>query len=101
MHNISLAEYSVSDEDSDTKRHKNLSNFKEREENGKKRRKKNSTLYCSLHGENKSHTSRECNVLKKRAKYSDNLKYGKRITRRSSKNLTSWREKLPTKGPII
>ena len=47
------------------------------EDNSKKHRKKNSSLYCSLHGENKSHTSRECNVLKKRAIDKDNPKNGK------------------------
>ena len=68
---------------------------------GKKHRKKNSSLYCSLYGENKSHTSRECNVLKKRAKDKDNIKYGKIITSRSSKNLTSRSQNIPTKGTSI
>ena len=36
-----------------------------------------SSLYCSLHGENKSHTSRKCKVLKARAKDKYNHKYGK------------------------
>ena len=56
--NIAVAKFSASDEDSDTKRHKKRSKFKEREDNGNKHHKKNSTLYCSLHCENKSHTSR-------------------------------------------
>ena len=56
--NIAVANFSVSDEDSETKRHKKCSKFKEHEDKGKKHRKKNSSLYCSLHGENKSHTSR-------------------------------------------
>ena len=57
--NISLAKFSASDLDSDTKKNKKRSKkFKECEDNGKKRRKKNSSLYCSLHGENNSHTSR-------------------------------------------
>ena len=96
--NISVAKFSASYENSDTKRHKKCSKFKEREDNGKKHRKKNSSLYCSLHGENKSHTSRECNILKKRAKDKENPKYGKSIKRRSSKNLISCRHKLPTKS---
>ena len=37
---------------------------------GKKHRKKNSSLYCSLYGENK--------VLKKWAKDKENPKYGKK-----------------------
>ena len=58
-----------------TKIEKKRSKFKEREENGKKRHKKNSSLYCSLHGENKSHTSKECTVLKGRTKDKENTKY--------------------------
>ena len=56
--NITVAKFSASDEDSDTNRNKKRSNFKEREEKGKKHRKKNSSLHCSLHGENNSHNSR-------------------------------------------
>ena len=52
--NIAVAKFSASDEDSDTKRHKKRSKmFKESEYNGKKHRKKNSSLYCSLHGKKK------------------------------------------------
>ena len=88
MDNISVANFSASDKDSDTKRHKKSSNnFKGREDNGKKHRKDNSSLHCSLHGENKSHTSRECNILKKRAKYKDNTKYGKRDYKNKFKEL--------------
>ena len=87
--NIAVANISASDKDSDTKRHKKRSKFKEREDNGKKHRKKNYSIYCSLHGENKSHTSRECNVLKKSDKDKDNPKYGNKFPGRSSKNLIS------------
>ena len=78
MDNISVAKFSASDEDSDTKRHKKRSKSKEREDNGKKHRKKKSSLYCSLHGENKSHTSRGYKVIKARDKDKDNPKYGKK-----------------------
>ena len=78
MDNTAVDKFSASDEDSDTRRHKNCSKFKEREENGKKHGKKNSSLYCYLHGENKGHTSGEGNALKKRAKYKYNPKYGKK-----------------------
>ena len=57
-YNIDVANFPDLDEDSNTKRKKKRSNFKEREENGKKFHKKNSSLYWSLHGENKCHTSR-------------------------------------------
>ena len=43
--NIAVARFFVSDEESDTKRHKKSSKFKEREEIGKKHRKKKSSLY--------------------------------------------------------
>ena len=56
--NINVHKFSASVEDSDNKRHKKRSKFKEREENGKKRHKKISSLYYSLHGENKIFTSR-------------------------------------------
>ena len=75
--NIAMAKVSASDKDSDTKRQKKRSKFKECEDNGKKYRKKTPSLYCSLHAENKTHASRECKVLKKRAKDKDNPKYGK------------------------
>ena len=78
-YNIAVDKCSALDKESDTKRHKKGSkNFKEREDNYKKHRKKNSSLYCSLHGENESHTSRECKLLKARAKVKDNPKYEKR-----------------------
>ena len=101
MYNITVTQFSASDKDSDTKRHKRRSKFKEREENSKKHRKKNSSLYYSIYSENKNHTSSECNVLDKKAKEKDNPKYGKMITKTGSKNLTSCREKLHTKGPLI
>ena len=72
-----MAKFSASDEESDTKRHKKRSKFKECEDNGKKHRKKNSSICCSLRGENKSHTSRECKLIKKRDKDKDNTTHGK------------------------
>ena len=62
--NIAVAKFSVSDGESAIKRHKKRSNFKEREEYGKKLHLKHSSLYCSLRGENKSPTSREYKFLK-------------------------------------
>ena len=100
--NIAMAKCSASDEDSDTKRHKKRSkNFKEHEENSKKHCKKNSSPYLYMHGENKSHTSRDCKVLKTRAKDKDNPECGKSIKIRSSKNLISFRQRLPTKSPSM
>ena len=59
MDNISGAKFSASDEDSDNKRKKKCPKFKEQDDHGKKRVKKHSKLYCSLCGENTSHTTRE------------------------------------------
>ena len=84
MDNIAVAKFSASDKDSDTKRKKKRSKFKEREGNGKKRHNKNSSLYYSLHGENKSHTSRECKVLKARTKDRDNPEYSTKHYKRES-----------------
>ena len=52
--NITGAKFATSDKDGNTKRNKKRSKLKKREENGKKRHKKQSFLYCYLHGENKS-----------------------------------------------
>ena len=87
MDNIVMETFSPSDEYIVNKRHKKRSKFKEREENGKKHRKKNSSLYCSFHGENKSNTSREFNVLKKRAKDKDNPIYRKNHHKKKFKKI--------------
>ena len=52
--NIAGSKFSVSDKDNNTKRKKKRSKFKERDENGKKRHKKQYWLYFSLHGEKKA-----------------------------------------------
>ena len=75
MDNIAGAKFAASDKDSDTKRKKKRPKFKEQDEHGKKRHKKQYFLYCSLCGENKSHTTRECKVLKSRTKDIDKPNY--------------------------
>ena len=56
--NIAMAKFSASDEDSDTKKNKKCyKKFPEREGNSKKRRN-NSSGYCSLHGGKKSNLKR-------------------------------------------
>ena len=62
---IARAKFSTSDEDSDPRKKKRT---KSKDEHGKKRKKRYTKLYCSLQGENTSHTSRECNVLKSKGK---------------------------------
>ena len=64
--NIAGVKFATSDEDSDTKRKKKR--LKSKDKHGKKRQKQHSKLYCSLHGENTNHTTRECNVLKAKGK---------------------------------
>ena len=84
--NTSVANFSASDEKSDTKRHKKCcKKFKKRADNGKIHRKKNFSLYCSLHGENKIHSSRECKVLKARAKDKENPEYEKKYYKKKFK----------------
>ena len=85
--NIAVAKFSASDEDSDTNRHKKRSKFKEHEENGNKYRKKNSSLYCSLHGENKIHNTRKCKVIKARPKDKDNHEYSTKYYKRKSREV--------------
>ena len=99
---IFMAKFSASDEESDTKKHKNHSKkFKEREDNGKKRRKKNSSLYCSLHGEKNGHTSRDCKVPKKRLQIKTSLGMKKNVKITGLRNLISCRHNLPTKNPSM
>ena len=70
-----MAKFYASYKNSDTKKNKKRSNnFKECESSGKKRRK-NSSLYCSIHGEINSDTSKECKVTKERDPDKDNVKY--------------------------
>ena len=59
------AKFAASDTDSETRKKKRL---KSKDEHGKKRQKCSSKMYCSLHGDNTSQTSRECNVLKSKGK---------------------------------
>ena len=58
---IAGAKFAASEEDSDPRK-KNRT--KSKDDHGKKRKKRSTKMYCSLHGENTSHTSRERNVLK-------------------------------------
>ena len=85
--NIAMAKSSTSNEDSDTiKNKKCYKKTKEREDSGKKRRK-NSSLYCSLHWENNCHTSRECTFLKARDSEKDKSKYRNKDYKKSFNEL--------------
>ena len=84
---IAGAKFSAPEEDSDTKRKKKRFKFKEQEESGKKRHNNQSSLYCSLPGENKSHTTRECKVIKARTKDRDNPNYSTKYYKRKSREV--------------
>ena len=71
---IAGAKFTASEEDSDTKRKKKR--LKSKDEHGKKHQKHHSKIYCYLHGENTSHNTRECNVLKSKGK--KNPKFSKK-----------------------
>ena len=62
--NIALATFAASDEDSEPRRKKR----KSKSDRGKKRIKRSTKMYCSLHGDNTSHNSKECNTLKAKGK---------------------------------
>ena len=81
--NIAGAKFSASGEDNNTKRKKKRLRFKGQDEHGKKHQKQHSKLYCSLHGENTSHTTRECNILK--AKGKEKPKHFKKDYKRNSR----------------
>ena len=78
--NIAGAKFAASDEGSEPRRKKRL---KSKDKYGKKRQKRSSKLYCSLHGKNTSHTSRECNFLK--AKGKENPKFSKQDFKKNSR----------------
>ena len=52
---IAGAKFAASGEDSEPRKKKRT---KSKDDHGKKRKKRSTKLYCSLHGENTSHTSR-------------------------------------------
>ena len=58
---IAGAKFAASNEDSEPRKKKRT---KSKGDHGKKRKKRSTKMYCSLHGENTNHTSRECNFLK-------------------------------------
>ena len=62
---ISGAKFAASNEDSELKKKKRT---KSKDNHGKKRKNRSTKMYCSLHGENTSHTSQECNVFKAKGK---------------------------------
>ena len=68
-----LPRIAASDEDSEPRRKKRT---KAKNDHGKKRIKHYTKMYCSLHGDNTSHNSKDCNVLKSKGK--DKPEFSKR-----------------------
>ena len=62
---IAGAKFAASDKDSEPRKKKRT---KSKENHGKKLKKRSTKMYCSIHGENTSKTSRECNVPKAKGK---------------------------------
>ena len=91
--------FSSSDEDSyTTKNRKRSKKNKEREDISKKRRN-NSLIYCSLHGENTNHNSRGCKVLKARAEEKYKSKYVKKEYKKKFKELNLLQEEASHQKP--
>ena len=62
---IAGAKFAASDEESEPNRKKRT---KTKSDRGKKRIKSSIKMYCSLHGENTSHNSKDCYTLKAKGK---------------------------------
>ena len=80
--NISGAKFAASDEDSEPRKKKRTKN---KNDHGKKRTKRSTKMHCSLHGDNTSHNSRECNVLKSKGK--DKPKFSKRDFKKKARDI--------------
>ena len=62
---IAGAKFTASDKDSEPRRKKRT---KTKNDCGNKRIKRSTKMYCSLHGDNTSHNSKDCNILKYKGK---------------------------------
>ena len=58
---------------------------KSKDDHGKKRTKRSTKVYCSLRGDNTSHNSKECNVLKSKGK--DKSKFSKRDFKKKAREI--------------
>ena len=80
--NIAGAKFAASDEDSEPR---NKKRTKTKDDHGKKPKKRSTRMCCSLHGENTSHTSWECNVLKSKGKVKP--KFSKKDFKKKSREI--------------
>ena len=74
--------FAASNEDSEPRKKKFT---KSKDDHGKKRKKSSTKMYCSLHGDNNSHTSRKYNVLKSKGK--EKSKFSKRDFKKKSREI--------------
>ena len=79
---IAGAKFAASNKDSEPRKKKRT---KAKDDHGKKRKKRSTKMYCSLHGDNTSHTSRECNVLKYKSK--EKPKFSSRDFKKKSREI--------------
>ena len=79
---IAGAKFAASDEDSELRKKKRT---KTKNDHGKKRIKRSTKMYCYLHGDNTSHNSKECNVLKSKGKYKP--KFSKRYFKKKAREI--------------
>ena len=97
-----MVKFSASYEDSDTKKNKKRSKkFKEREDNGKKLRKKNPHFIALSMVKIMVTTPESAKSSRQGLKIKTSLNMEKMVTKRNSRNLISCRQKLPTKNPSM
>ena len=84
---IAVTKIVASDKESEPRRKKRSKNKSDR---GKKRLKRSTKIYCSHHGENTSHTTKECNTLKDKAKAKP--KFSKKDFKKKVQGIQSHRE---------
>ena len=79
---IAGAKFAASDKESEPRRKKRT---KTKSDRCKIRIKRSTKMYCSLHGDNTSHTSRECNIIKSKGK--EKPKFSKRDFKKKSREI--------------
>ena len=85
---IAGAKFSASNENSEPRKKKRT---KSKDDHGKKHTKRSTKMYCSLHGDNTSHNSDECNVIKSKGK--DKPKFSKRDFRKKAREFNLIKKK--------
>ena len=79
---IDGAKFAASDEDSKPRKKKRTNT---KNDHDKKRIKRSTKMYCSLHGNSTSHNSKDCNILKSKGK--DKPKFSKRDFKKKAREI--------------